>query len=108
VLLSEYEAFGIPILEALAAGTPVFLSRQPTTEGLFGAFRGAHFCPAEDPEATHAIVGRVLGRGQAALDEAADDRRRLRAAFDWSALASRKWDLMAAAWSRRNLFRVPA
>jgi glycosyltransferase involved in cell wall biosynthesis len=104
VLLSDYEAFGIPNLESLAAGTPVFLSRQPTTESLFGDFRGAHFCPAEDAEATGTIVRSVLARGDAEIAAILADRPRLRAAFHWDALAERKARLMAAAWSHRRLF----
>ena len=51
-LLSDCEAFGIPILEALASGTPVFLSRLGEMVSLFGPFRGAHFCPADSVEGT--------------------------------------------------------
>lgn len=101
-LLSEYEAFGIPILEALASGTPVFLSRQAATESLFDSFEGAHFCPAEDLEATLAIVEQTIDRGRIAIQEAIDDRPRLQAAFDWDRLAVRKWDALAAAWFVRN------
>lgn len=101
VLLSEYEAFGIPILESLAAGTPVYLSQQPTTESLFSTFRGAHFCAAEDPDSTAEVVEAALDRGQQTLDEVAAEGSRLRAQFDWDLIAERKWRAMAAAWTVR-------
>ena len=102
VLLSEFEAFGIPILEALAAGTPVFLSRIAPTLSLFNECRGAHFCPADNPDATAEIVKTVLNRGRAEVEAAIADRERLRARFDWDRLAARKWSLMSAAWFRRK------
>jgi glycosyltransferase involved in cell wall biosynthesis len=108
LLLSDFEAFGIPILEALACGTPVFLSRQEATQSLFEGFRAAHFCPADDPDATADVVARTLARGRHAVAEALADRRRLQAAFDWDVLAHRKWQALAAAWFRRNCWAVPA
>ncbi len=108
VLLSDFEAFGIPILEALACGTPVFLHRHATIESLFGTFRGAHFCPGDDPDTTADEVDRALARGRAAIAEAVEDRRRLPGTFDWDTLAFRKWQFLAAAWFRRNCWAIPA
>ncbi len=101
-LLSDFEAFGLPILEALACGTPVFLSRQDVTVGVFGDYPGAHFCPADDTEVTAAIVGATLARGDAAILEVLRDRDRLRSTFDWASLADRKWRALSSAWFYRE------
>jgi glycosyltransferase involved in cell wall biosynthesis len=101
-LLSDYEAFGLPILEALTAGTPVFLTDLPVTRSLFDAYRGAKFCPLDDPEATYAIIDQTLAEGPDAIRETLADRPRLRAAFDWDVLAIRKWQVLAAAWFTRH------
>jgi glycosyltransferase involved in cell wall biosynthesis len=102
VLLSEFEAFGIPILESLASATPVFLSQIAPTFSLFGDCRGAHFCPADQLEETAAIVKGVLDRGRSEIEATIRDRDRLRSRFDWDRLAAQKWSLMSAAWLGRR------
>lgn len=106
-LLSDYEAFGLPILEALISGTPVFLTDLEVTRSLFETYAGAHFCPADDPEETSAIVDRTLARGPDAVLETLADRDRLRAAFDWDVLAIKKWQFLAATWFTRHYIDRP-
>ena len=106
-LLSEFEAFGIPILEGLISGTPVFLTDLEVTRTLFETYRGAKFCPGDDPEATYEIVERTLAQGPAAIRETLLDRDRLRSAFDWDVLALQKWQVLAAAWFTRHYIDRP-
>jgi glycosyltransferase involved in cell wall biosynthesis len=106
-LLSEFEAFGIPILEGLVSGTPVFLTDLEVTRSVFGTYNGARFCPGDDPIATFAIVEETLARGEAAVRETLADRDRLRAAFDWDGLALQKWQVMASAWFTRHYLDRP-
>lgn len=101
-LLSDCEAFGIPILEALAAGTPVYLSRLEETSSLFEGRPGAHFCPADDADGTVEVIERTLARGPDAFREVIDARDALRAAFDWDVIAQLKWNGLAAAWYRER------
>jgi glycosyltransferase involved in cell wall biosynthesis len=106
-LLSEFEAFGIPILEGLVSGTPVFLTDLDVTRSVFGTYNGARFCPGDDPIATFAIVEETLSKGEAAVRETLADRDRLRAAFDWDGLALQKWQVMASAWFTRHYLDRP-
>jgi glycosyltransferase involved in cell wall biosynthesis len=108
VLLSDYEAFGMPILEALASRTPVFLNEIPACWSLFGIYRGATFCPGGDPEATAARVASALDLGPHLIDAMKQDEYHLRQTFGWKQLARRKWELVAAAWHRRAGFALSA
>ena len=108
LLFSDFEAFGIPILEALACGTPVFLSEAATTRGLFQTYRAARFVDADDLDAVATVIVKSLKRGPAAIEEALGDRRRLAARFSWGPLAELKWRGLASAWTRRRCWTASA
>jgi glycosyltransferase involved in cell wall biosynthesis len=86
---SEREGFGLPVLEALACGTPVVASDVDAMREV-GGF-AASYCPVDDVAAWHATVSRLLheqreNRAQWTLRRETGIRRA--AAFSWSRYAS--------------------
>jgi glycosyltransferase involved in cell wall biosynthesis len=108
LLFSEYEAFGIPILESLACGTPVFLTPMETTIGLFQPFAGVHFCPPDEAAVTAQLIYNVITRYALLSVHMKADRPSLCAQFDWRAVADNKWALLRSAWFRKKGLRIPA
>ncbi len=52
VLLSDYEAFGLPIAEALCCGCPVLLNKLPVLETLFSSLSGVFFTENQNSQKT--------------------------------------------------------
>jgi glycosyltransferase involved in cell wall biosynthesis len=89
LMTSEREGFGLPVLEALASGTPVVASDVEAMREV-GGF-AASYCPVEDIDAWHGTVARLLDErrshpAQWTLRREAAIRRA--AAFSWSRYAS--------------------
>ena len=68
VLLSDYEAFGLPIAEALCCGTPVVITRQDQTAALFSDLPGVQLVDNTDAPA---VAAAILAITQSSPDHAA-------------------------------------
>jgi len=68
VLLSDYEAFGLPIAEALCCGTPVVITRQHQTASLFSDLPGVQLVDNTDASA---VAAAILTATQSRPDHAA-------------------------------------
>ena len=93
---TEFEAFGLPILEALACGTPVFLSRRPTVTGIFGRYQGIVLMDDAAPDRMAEAITTCLRRGPAFIEEVIADRVRLAAELSWDVLTDRRIQAMRA------------
>jgi glycosyltransferase involved in cell wall biosynthesis len=83
---SHYEGFGLPPLQALAAGVPAVVSRIPVLEEVLGDC--AWYAQRGDATAFAAQLGAVLAGGAAVDERVARGRARARD-FTWQAVAER-------------------
>jgi glycosyltransferase involved in cell wall biosynthesis len=84
-LPSLYEGFGLPVVEALAAGTPLLLADLPVLREVGGD--AALYAPLDDPEGWADQAHRLLTDDALRSDLARRALRR-RAHFDWSVTAT--------------------
>jgi glycosyltransferase involved in cell wall biosynthesis len=90
VVPSRAEGFGLPVLEAMAMGTPVVVSDAPALVEVAGD--AAAVSPVGEPEALAAALAAVVADPGARREMT--DRGRARARdFSWSSAASRLVDL---------------
>lgn len=59
VLLSDYEAFGLPIAEALCCGTPVLIHQQKELLELFGDLPGVNLVQNTDTNAAAEMIAKL-------------------------------------------------
>lgn len=88
---SEREGFGLPVVEALACGTPVVASRLPVLREVGGAEGGVEYCPVGDVDAWAEAAGRLL-----AERAAEPERWAARRAAGLSQAAKFTWEEYAA------------
>ena len=85
---SEREGFGLPVVEALACGTPVVASDLPVLREVGGEGEAVSFCPAGDVEAWAETVNGLLREREAAPEVWATRRAagvRRASEFTWRA-----------------------
>jgi glycosyltransferase involved in cell wall biosynthesis len=80
---SLYEGFGLPVIEAMAAGRPVLCSDVPALREVGGAH--AHYLPGDDVGAW----ADALARSPVDEGPATTDRRRHAEGFTWERSARR-------------------
>jgi glycosyltransferase involved in cell wall biosynthesis len=94
VFLSEYEGFGLPVLEAMARGVAVVTSARPATGEIFGD--AALLVDPADPVAIAAALRSIL-EDRARRDDLVARGRRLASRFSWKDAAARTMDALRGA-----------
>lgn len=90
VVPSRAEGFGLPALEAMAAGVPVVTSDDPALVEVGGGATAV--APVGDVEALAAVLARVVGDEEERREMARRGRERARD-FSWTGAAGRLWEL---------------
>lgn len=101
LLLSDYEAFGLPMIEALACATPVVITDQPAPRSLFGDTEGVYFVDANNLEEMVRVTSDLLTDATALRARLIHRRAELARSYDWRHVAERTHTHLLAAWARR-------
>jgi glycosyltransferase involved in cell wall biosynthesis len=99
VLLSDYEAFGLPIAEALCCGCPVLLNGLPVLKDVFSPLPGVTFTDNGDLEGTANLMMRLAGGD---LDRSAIAKR-AREEFSLEATYGRKRSILLEGAQQRSV-----
>lgn len=91
IMVSRYEGFGLPILEAMAARVPVVLSRIPVFEEVAGS--AALYLSTATPLELAATVSRLLHSPKLRLSLISKGRARV-SRFSWTRTAERTLEVM--------------
>jgi glycosyltransferase involved in cell wall biosynthesis len=94
VFLSEYEGFGLPVLEAMVRGLPVVTSTRPSLGELFAG--AAALVNPTDAEAVAATLRGLLTDARAREELVARGRERARQ-FSWARTAERTLEVLREA-----------
>lgn len=95
VFPSLYEGFGLPVLEAMAAGVPVVAARIPTTAEFGGDF--VHACDARDARDLALAIRAAMNEPPAARAARTEAARRHALRFTWQETARKTRAAFAAA-----------
>jgi len=108
VVPSVSETFGIVILEAWAAGTPVISSRTSGAKAIVNEGVNGLLFDIERPASFHAAVDRLLGRPELGAEWGAAGRAKVAAEFDTDVLAGRMKRLYEELIGEKNALRHPS
>lgn len=89
VLPSLFEGFGLPAIEALAAGTPIVASRAGALPEVIADAGAGALVPPRDPAALAKAISEVLAGWDEAHEQALAARPRIEAVFGWRPTAER-------------------
>jgi len=89
IVPSIFEGFGLPAIEALAAGTPVVASRAGALPEVIADAGAGRLVPPRDPAALAKAITDVLENWDEAHAEALAARPRIEATFGWRPTAKR-------------------
>lgn len=104
LLLSDFEAFGIPIVEALFCGTRVVINDTPEMRSLYADMPGVHLVDNRDDMAVDAAILAALEENDrsASIRDAAVAKFGLTPAFGRKLSAIRECDSLAPPWTSKQ------